>query len=82
MVYIVFSYSFMALIAFQVGPSAPPLHAMLIDVGLAFLSQAALLAAPFIVWRSNFGRNRQPLAFGAPPAIGPFPAIPSTDGGE
>jgi hypothetical protein len=38
MVYIVFSYSFMALIAFQVGPSAPPLHAMLRDTLLSRFS--------------------------------------------
>jgi|HubBroStandDraft_6_1064221.scaffolds.fasta_scaffold742418_1 hypothetical protein len=44
-------------IAFQVRRAPPSLHDMTIDVILTFFSQASLLAAPYIVWRSGFGRH-------------------------
>jgi hypothetical protein len=55
--YVAFTYPFMKRIADQVGRSAPSLPEMLTDVLLTFFSQASLLAAPYIVWRSDFGRG-------------------------
>lgn len=55
--YVAFTYPFMKRIAYQVGRSAPSLREMLTDVLLTFFSQASLLAAPYIVWRSGFGRG-------------------------
>ncbi|HUB83097.1 MAG TPA: hypothetical protein VMB03_30060 [Bryobacteraceae bacterium] len=58
MVIIVFGYSSMERIAFQAARSIPPLHEMLTDVALTFFSQAALLVAPLIVWRSGYGSRK------------------------
>jgi hypothetical protein len=44
-------------IAFQVGHDAPPLRDMLKDVTLTLFSQAGLLAAPYIVWRSGLANR-------------------------
>jgi hypothetical protein len=55
--YTVFTYSFMQRAAFQAGRSAPPLRDMLRKILLTIFSQAALLVAPYIVWRSDFGRR-------------------------
>ena len=55
---IIFStYSQLKQVAFQWRRAAPPESEMAIDVVLTFFSQAGLLAAPFIVWRSGFGRT-------------------------
>jgi hypothetical protein len=52
------TYGQVTQIAAQVGRAAPARQDMMLDVILTFGSQAALLAAPFIVWRSGFGRNQ------------------------
>ena len=54
---VVFTYSEVERIALRVRRAPPTLRAMPMDVVLALLSQASLLAAPYIVWRSGFGRS-------------------------
>jgi hypothetical protein len=54
----VYLHSYAERLAFQKGRAAPPLQDALGEVVFTFLSQACLLAAPFIVWRSGFGRRR------------------------
>ena len=51
------TYGQLTQLASQVGRAAPERQAMIVDVILTFGSQSALLAAPFIVWRSGYGRN-------------------------
>lgn len=51
------TYGQLTQLAAQVGRAAPTRQEIMVDIILTFGSQAALLAAPFIVWRSGFGRN-------------------------
>jgi hypothetical protein len=59
--FVVFTYSQLQQNAFQVRRAPPSFGEMVVDVVLAFVSQANLLAAPYIVWRSDFGRWAVPL---------------------
>jgi hypothetical protein len=50
------TYSQLERFAFQLR-IAPSESAMVMEAVLTFFSQTSLLAAPFIVWRSGFGRR-------------------------
>jgi hypothetical protein len=56
---VILTYPSLKTYAYQVGRTPPPLLGMVRDVTLTFFSQASLLAAPYIVWRSYYGRPRQ-----------------------
>jgi hypothetical protein len=59
-----FTYPSLKTCAYQVGRTPPRLRDMAMDVILTFLSQASLLTAPYIVWRSGYGSTvprREPL---------------------
>jgi hypothetical protein len=52
-----FTYASLKNYLYQVGRTPPPFRNMVTYMVLAFISPASLLAAPYIVWRSNFGRS-------------------------
>jgi len=55
--WIVGTYSQLEQVAFQFHRTPPTLREMVTEVVLTCLLGAGLLAAPFIVWRSGFGRG-------------------------
>ena len=57
---VVFTYASLKQFAYRLSRTSPSLHDMAMDVILTFLTQASLLAAPYIVWRSGFGRGASP----------------------